>query len=171
MAYGGIGSTTLMQNRTKMTLLRVIPHQLTCMLAIFGISVVTLFAVPFDTRVCVYIFFRHFDWHVLAFYLVYIYIYILVYSYILLDICSDDFWYIYIYLGLQKINNFWSTPNVLLFWTLIQKVEVLVDISKNRSWALCPPLQPWIFCHSPTPWIDYRFRSWKKPGFKCSPTI
>jgi hypothetical protein len=37
-----------------------------------------------------------------------------------------------IYPGLQKIKNFWSTPGVLLFLD-IQKVDVLVDISKNRS--------------------------------------
>ena len=75
-----------------------------------------------------------------------------------------------IYLGLQKIKKIWSTLSVLLFWTLIQKIDVLVDISKNRSWVLCPPLQRWIFCHSPTPWIDYRFQSWKKPGFKWTLT-
>ena len=123
MAYGGIGSTTLMQNSTKMTLLRVIPHQLTCILA-FQL----LLYLPFRlTHVCVYIFFiyfylfifRHFDWHVLAFYLVYIYTYIYIYYSIFLHFIGHMFRrlliYIYIYLGLQKINNFWSTPNVLLF--------------------------------------------------------
>ena len=50
------------------------------------------------------------------------------------------------------------------FWTLIPKVDVLVDISKHRSWTFCPQLQPWIFCHSPTPRIDYKIWSWKTPG-------
>ena len=40
-------------------------------------------------------------------------------------------------IGLQKVKSFWSTPSVLLFRTLIQKVDVLVDISQNRSWNLC----------------------------------
>ena len=52
------------------------------------------------------------------------------------------------------------------FSTLIQKVDVLVDISKNQSWTLFPPLQPWIFCHSPTPCIDYRIWSRKSLEFQ-----
>ena len=50
------------------------------------------------------------------------------------------------------------------FCTLIPKVDVLVDISKHRSWTFCPQLQPWIFCHSPTPRIDFKIWSWKTPG-------
>ena len=57
------------------------------------------------------------------------------------------------------------------FWTIIQKVDVLVDISKNRSWTSCPVLEPPILCHSPTLCIEYRSGSWKKPGsFELSPT-
>ena len=63
--------------------------------------------------------------------LIYIYIYTNVYIYTYIDIYIYIYYsiflhfighmfrrlriYIYIYLGLQKINNFWSTPNVLLF--------------------------------------------------------
>ena len=57
-----------------------------------------------------------------------------------------------------KRSKFSVRPLVFyFFWTLIQKVDVLIDISKNRSWTFCPPLQPWIFWHSPTPCIDFSF--------------
>ena len=128
MAYGGIGSTTLMQNSTKMTLLRVIPHQLTCILA-FQL----LLYLPFRlTHVCVYIYIFFLIYFFLFIYFsafrltcfgilssIYIYTYIYIYYSIFLHFIGHMFRrlliYIYIYLGLQKINNFWSTPNVLLF--------------------------------------------------------
>ena len=40
--------------------------------------------------------------------------------------------YIYKYLGLQKIKQIWSTPSVYFSGLYFEKMDVLVDISKNR---------------------------------------
>ena len=50
---------------------------------------------------------------------------------ILTQFAVKHHWNIYIYLGLQKIKSLVSTPSVYFFWMLIQKVDVLVDISIN----------------------------------------
>ena len=71
---------------------------------------------------------------------------------------------IYLYLGLQKIKKFWSTPSVLLFLDANSKRYLQKPVV-----SFMPSTTTLFFCHSPTPWIDYRynrFRSWKKPGFK-----
>lgn len=50
--------------------------------------------------------------------------------------------YIYIlyplYLGLQKIQNFWPTLSATFCWMLIQTGDVLATSPKKRSWTLCP---------------------------------
>ena len=94
-----------------------------------------------------------------------------------MDVCMYVCMYVYMTLHIlcKHIHTHHFTPRYkpkngrpkwmfYCFWTLIQKVVVLVDISQNRSWTLCPVLQPRVVCHSRTLCIDYRSWSLKKPG-------